>query len=102
MGSRPVPRSALFLCDSFLLCVSRLFGAPTLLTRAQPARADAEFLRKAYDTYRGMAAASPYRSIAWTFIGPTNISGRSTDNAVPEENGRRRMYVAHATGGVVE
>ena len=76
------------------------FIAFGLLARAQAPRADAEFLRRSYDTYRSMLAASPYRSLAWSFLGPTNISGRSTDTAVAEKDGRRRIYAAYATGGV--
>jgi photosystem II stability/assembly factor-like uncharacterized protein len=69
--------------------------------RAQPAaRADAEFLRKAYDTYTTQRQASPYRSASWSFVGPTNISGRATDIPVADQNGRRRIYAGYATGGV--
>jgi len=63
-------------------------------------KADAEFLRTTYDTYRSMAQASPYRALSWSFLGPTNISGRSTDVAVAERNGQRRIYTAYATGGM--
>jgi photosystem II stability/assembly factor-like uncharacterized protein len=69
--------------------------------RAQaPARADAEFLLEAYDKYRAMAAASPYRAIPWQYLGPTNISGRATDIAVADRGTSRRIYVAYATSGV--
>ena len=72
-----------------------------LALRAQtPAKADADFLPAAYDTYESMERASPYRSWSWSFVGPTNISGRSTDVAVAEKNGQRRIYAAYATGGV--
>ena len=33
-------------------------------------RADAEFLRKAYETYQAMTAASPYRQVPWQYLGP--------------------------------
>src|SRR4051812_27620869 len=74
----------------------------TLLSpRAQaPPKADAGFLRKSYDAYQTMERASPYRELAWSFLGPTNISGRSTDVAVADENGQRRIYAAYATVGV--
>lgn len=69
--------------------------------RAQaPPRADAEFLRQAYDRYQSMRQASPYGGLSWSFLGPTNISGRSTDVEVVERGGRRRIYAAYATGGV--
>jgi photosystem II stability/assembly factor-like uncharacterized protein len=81
-----------------LAVVIGLGGA--LLVRAQAPKADAEYLRKAYDTYRSMEQASPYRSLSWSFLGPTNISGRATDTAVADRNGQRRIYAAYATGGV--
>ena len=65
-----------------------------------PARADAEFLRRAYDTYTSMRQASPYRTMSWSYLGPTNISGRATDVAVADRNGQRRIYVGYATSGV--
>src|SRR5688572_19979797 len=52
------------------------FVLPVL--RPQPApHADAEFLRKGYDTYRVMLQSSPYRTVPWQYLGPTNVSGRA-------------------------
>jgi photosystem II stability/assembly factor-like uncharacterized protein len=72
--------------------------------RAQaPPRADAEFLRKAYDTYRSMAQTSPSRDVPWQSLGPTNVTGRATDVAVadiPAATASRRIYAAFATSGV--
>jgi photosystem II stability/assembly factor-like uncharacterized protein len=65
-----------------------------------PARADADYLRKAYATYRTMRDASPSRAVPWQYLGPTNISGRATDIAVAERTAGRRIYVAYATSGV--
>jgi photosystem II stability/assembly factor-like uncharacterized protein len=68
---------------------------------AQPAqKADAEYLRKAYDAYDAMVKSSPYRDMSWQYLGPTNISGRATDIAVADQNGSRRIYAAYATSGV--
>src|SRR5688572_27243585 len=76
-------------------------AATVLSTAAQNStKADAEFLRRAYDTYQAQRAASPYQSVAWSYAGPTNISGRSTDVAVAVKDGRRSLYVAYATSGV--
>lgn len=70
-------------------------------TRAQaPAPADAAALVQAFDSYQTMRRASPYHTASWSFLGPTNISGRSTDVAVADRNGHRRIYAAYATGGV--
>ena len=65
-----------------------------------PARADAEFARKAYDAYRGLQESSSYKAIPWQYLGPTNISGRATDIAVADRGGARRIYSAYATSGV--
>ncbi|MFI5179470.1 MAG: WD40/YVTN/BNR-like repeat-containing protein [Vicinamibacterales bacterium] len=67
---------------------------------ASPVTADAEYLRHAYDTYVSMRQASPFRTNTWSFLGPTNISGRATDIAVATHNGQRRIYAGYATGGV--
>ncbi len=63
-------------------------------------KADGEFLRRAYETYTSMRKASPYQRQTWSYLGPTNISGRSTDTAVADKDGKRRIYVAYATSGV--
>jgi photosystem II stability/assembly factor-like uncharacterized protein len=76
-------------------------GLIAVSIRAQtPRQADAEYLRNAYDTYRKMQAGSPYASISWQYVGPTNISGRATDIAVADRAGSRRIYAAYATSGV--
>jgi photosystem II stability/assembly factor-like uncharacterized protein len=78
---------------------SALLALPAV--RAQSgSKADAEFLLKAYDTYRAMVESSPYKGIPWQYLGPTNISGRSTDVAVANRQGTRRIYAAYATSGV--
>ena len=84
-----------------LPAVCGLIAFATAISTAQaPQRADAEFLRRAYDTYTSMRNSSPHRTGSWSYLGPTNISGRSTDHAVADKDGRRRIYVAYATSGV--
>jgi photosystem II stability/assembly factor-like uncharacterized protein len=84
-----------------LLFISVFIGFGWPASRAQQApKADAEFLRAAYDSYRSMAQSSPYRTIPWQYLGPTNVSGRATDIAVADRRGARRIYVAYATSGV--
>ena len=61
---------------SFWLAVSAAAGLSVLAAGAQGPKADAEFLRKAYGTYATMREASPYRSATWSYLGPTNVSGR--------------------------
>jgi photosystem II stability/assembly factor-like uncharacterized protein len=76
-------------------------GFAVLALRAQaPPKADAEFLRTAYDTYSKMRQSSPYRTNSWMYLGPTNVSGRATDVAVADRGGQRRIYAAYATSGI--
>jgi photosystem II stability/assembly factor-like uncharacterized protein len=80
--------------------VVALATASWTLLDAQRPNADAEFLRTAYRSYRAMGQSSPYRSIPWQYLGPTNITGRATDVAVADHDGARRIYVGFATSGV--
>jgi photosystem II stability/assembly factor-like uncharacterized protein len=69
--------------------------------RGQSARrADAEHLRASYDTYRSMQRSSPYASVKWQYLGPTNLSGRATDIAVADRGSSRRIYAGYATSGI--
>jgi photosystem II stability/assembly factor-like uncharacterized protein len=90
-----------------LLSLTAVTAAIALLTlttpptHAQvPAPADAASLVRGFDAYQMMRRASPYQTASWSFLGPTNISGRSTDVAVADRAGQRRIYAAYATGGV--
>ncbi len=48
-----------------------------------------------------MKANSPFKEMKWQHLGPTNVSGRSTDIAVVTPKGKRyTIYVATASGGV--
>ncbi len=55
---------------------------------------------KAWDAHNALAASSPYRSMNWSYIGPTNISGRMTDVAVADHGTSRRLYAGSCCGGV--
>jgi photosystem II stability/assembly factor-like uncharacterized protein len=77
-----------------------LAGLGVSISVAQAPKADAEFLRRAYDTYTTLREASPYKAMTWSYLGPSNISGRATDIAVADKDGRRRIYAAYATSGV--
>ncbi len=92
-------------CGSARACVlacAMAIGLSTVVrSGAQTASATgAEFLLRAYDSYRALAAASPYRAMPWQHLGPTNVSGRATDVAVADQGPNRRIYAAFATGGV--
>ena len=47
---------------------------------------------KAWDAHKALAQASPYRAMNWTYIGPTNISGRVVDVAAADHGTSRRLY----------
>jgi photosystem II stability/assembly factor-like uncharacterized protein len=54
-----------------------------------------------YERHVQMAERSQLKSLPWQYLGPTNISGRSTDIAVVAPKGLNyTMYAAYASGGV--
>ena len=55
---------------------------------------------KAWDAHEAMTQSSPYRTMNWSFLGPTNISGRIADVAVAERGSSRRFYAGSCCGGV--
>ena len=97
--ARPVRASSTMVRLVAVFAAAATLWLPTLNAR-QPGKADAEYLRAAYDSYRSMLQASPHRAVAWQYLGPTNVSGRATDIAVADRNGTRRIYAAYATSGV--
>ena len=80
------------------LAVAAVVALVTL--SAQSRRADADFLRGAYESYLSMQRSSPYAAIKWQWLGPTNISGRATDIAVVDRGAARRIYAGYATSGI--
>lgn len=62
---------------------------------------DPDLRLKGYETHLEMTASSPFAALKWSHIGPTNVSGRSTDIAVVGPKGKSYViYVATASGGV--
>ncbi len=56
---------------------------------------------KWYESHVAMKEDSLFKDLRWQFLGPTNISGRVTDVAVPTPRGKTyTIYVATASGGV--
>lgn len=54
-----------------------------------------------YAKHVEMKEQSPFKDLSWQFLGPTNLSGRVTDVAVPTPRGKEyTLYVATASGGV--
>ena len=65
-----------------------------------PAAGDHTAHLKAWDTHKTMTQSSPFRTMNWSFVGPTNISGRIADVAVAERGSSRRFYAGSCCGGV--
>jgi photosystem II stability/assembly factor-like uncharacterized protein len=55
---------------------------------------------KAWDAHETMTASSPHRSMNWSYIGMTNISGRFSDVTVADRGSARRIYAGSCCGGV--
>jgi photosystem II stability/assembly factor-like uncharacterized protein len=55
---------------------------------------------KAYDAHESMASSSPYKNLSWSFLGPTNVSGRVVDVVVADHGTSRRLYAGTCCGGV--
>lgn len=67
---------------------------------AQTTGSDHESHLKAYDTHQSMTASSPYKNLTWSYLGPTNVSGRVADVAVADHGTSRRLYAGTCCGGV--
>src|SRR5512137_1130989 len=91
--------SVLGVCVAIGLAGSSLIGqAPQ---PAAPTATDPALRFKGFEQHQAMKQASPYKQLAWQFLGPTNISGRVTDVAVVTPRGKSyTVYAATATGGV--
>ena len=79
---------------SVALLVSLSIGAQT------PPAGDHTAHLKAWDAHKAMAQSSPYKAMNWSYVGPTNISGRMTDVAVSDHGTSRRLYAGSCCGGV--
>ncbi len=79
-----------------------LAGAPQKAAKPLGVQStDAALRLKGYAGHLEMEKASPYNKLKWSHIGPTNVSGRSTDIAVVQPKGKSyTVYVATASGGV--
>lgn len=54
-----------------------------------------------FEDHLMMKASSSFKELKWSFVGPTNISGRCTDVEVVAPKGKSyTIYVASASGGV--
>ncbi len=84
-----------------VLVLAGMAGAIGLIAAAPQAPATgADFHLSAYATHETMAASSPDKDLAWSFLGPTNISGRVADVAVADYPTFRRLYAGSCCGGL--
>ena len=87
--------------DLVLLATALLTVTLSAPVGAQSDRMSATERLEAFEQHRTMVEGSPFSTLPWQHLGPTNISGRSTDVAVAEPRGETyTMYVGGASGGV--
>lgn len=84
---------ALVAASTAALVMFPVLGAQT------PPAGDHTAHLKAWDAHKALAASSPYTAMEWSYIGPTNISGRMTDVAVADHGTSRRLYAGSCCGG---
>jgi hypothetical protein len=75
--------------------------APQSAAQAPMTSTDPGLRMKGFARHQVMAQVSPFKDLKWQWIGPKNISGRSTDIAVVAPRGKNyTVYVATASGGL--
>src|SRR6478736_3240583 len=92
-------RTSLLVAGVALSAAALLLG-PSVIGAQAPAAGDHTAHLKAWDAHTALAQSSPYRAMNWSYIGPTNISGRTTDVAVADHGTSRRLYAGSCCGGV--
>jgi photosystem II stability/assembly factor-like uncharacterized protein len=92
-------RASLRLALVGLFAAALWLGLAPIGAQAPPAGDHAAHL-KAWDTHKAMEKSSPYRAMNWSYMGPTNISGRISDVAVADRGTSRRLYAGSCCGGV--
>ena len=92
-------RASLRVALVALPAAALLLGLSTTGAQAPPDGDHAAHL-KGWDAHKAMAQSSPYRAMNWSFVGPTNISGRIADVAVADRGSSRRLYAGSCCGGV--
>jgi photosystem II stability/assembly factor-like uncharacterized protein len=103
---RRASRRVAFLC-AFGVAVAGLAGPVWLAAQSSPpagsvvVSTDPALRIKGFAQDEAMAASSPFKALKWQWIGPKNVSGRSTGIAAITPRGRSYViYVATASGGL--
>ena len=100
-----IPRFPRLVCSISMLLLAVARPVSTAAQQRGTAQAQgatpAEWRLQAWDQHIALKERSPFKGLAWQFIGPTNVSARATDAAIVEPKGLNyTMYVAEATSGV--
>ena len=82
-----------------LPAVALLFGLSPIGAQSQSSGDHAAHF-KAWDAHESLTKSSPYKAMNWSYIGPTNISGRFSDVAVAVRGSSQRIYAGSCCGGV--
>ena len=82
-----------------LAAAALLLDLPSIGAQA-PAAGDHTAHLKAWDAHKALAQSSPYRAMKWSYLGPTNISGRVTDVTAADHGSARRLYAGSCCGGL--
>ena len=92
-------RTALHVTFVALVVAAVAFSLPGIEAQA-PSDGDHAAHLKAWDAHKSMTQSSPHRAMNWSYIGPTNISGRFSDVAVAVRGSAHRIYAGSCCGGV--
>ncbi len=97
--NRPFPRGGVVA----FLCLAVVAGlAAVMIAQGDPAApTDPQQRLKWFEQHQAMKDRSPFKDSRWQFVGPTNVSGRVIDVAVPAPYSKYfTIYAASATGGL--
>ncbi len=84
-----------------LLLVVSALAAVMIAQGTQLGQTDAQQRLKWFEQHQAMKERSPFNNLRWQFVGPTNVSGRVIDVAVPTPYSKYfTVYAATATGGL--
>jgi photosystem II stability/assembly factor-like uncharacterized protein len=99
-GGSPATAMRVRMVTLALAACATSFAPHAVARQGTTPAANPDPLLATYDAHLAMARSSPFRKLTWSFLGPTNISGRALDVAVADRGSRRRIYVAYHTGGL--